>query len=33
MTSTPLDVSQLDSSMDDDEDYAQIDCEDIVVDF
>ncbi|KAK3205598.1 hypothetical protein Dsin_019644 [Dipteronia sinensis] len=30
-TSKPLDVSQLDSSMDDDEEYARIDCEDIVV--
>ena len=31
MTTTPLDVSQLDSSMDDDEDYTRIDCEDMVV--
>ncbi|KAL5777866.1 hypothetical protein ACOSP7_010792 [Xanthoceras sorbifolium] len=31
MTSAPLDVSQLDSSMDDNEDYARIDCEDMVV--
>ena len=31
MNSTPLDVSQLDSSIDDDEEYARIDCEDNVV--
>ncbi|KAL5840363.1 hypothetical protein ACOSQ4_012971 [Xanthoceras sorbifolium] len=30
MTSAPLDVSQLDSSMDDNEDYARIDCEDMM---